>query len=213
MAKDPEELTPIQTMQKRLLDAKEANKVQVEEAIELREMELQITKLSSPIHLDRQLKQAVTSKLDQTLAVLESVTDDTVIRKVFGFGLQADKILTIARTINFSKHEAKADMIAMLALDEQTIEDINDSMGQTPYFSPRTMEMNDAVFPNIELLIKNINLLANDMHLTVDTSKITQTNIDAMYKRAEDKAKILEQNTLEHAELLKDEEKVKEYDS
>ena len=106
------------------------------------------------------------------------------------------------KSIQFSKHEEKEDLLAMTGLDNQIIEDTLDAMGNYEYYSKASNEIIPEQPMDITKLKSLLETVAINMKLvsTLDLSKINETNVKYQSDRAKLKAKEMKFNTDEYIE-------------
>ena len=111
-------------------------------------------------------------------------------------------MLAVMKSIQFSKHEEKEELLMMTGLDNQIIEDVLDAYGNTSYFSKAAIEVVPAIPMNIPAVKELLETAAIDMKLVsdLDLSKFNQANIDYQYDRSALKAEELYANTQEYIE-------------
>ena len=164
----------------------------------------EIAKLDSPFYNKRELAKQDSLTLD---AITETIgeqyaADDRKMSLVFGYGIIPSKMLAIMKSIQFSKHEEKGDLLMMCGLDEQIIEDVLTAFGNTAYFSKANIEVVPEISMNIPLVKELLNTIAIDMKLVseLDLGAFNTANVDYQYKRAELKAQEMYDNTKTYVE-------------
>ncbi len=194
----------IQKLKDQLKKKTLAKKVSLAKIVEEIKLTKEIAKLDSPLYDKRELAKKDTMLLDVIIDQISEAyaADDRKMSLVFGLGIIPNKILAIMKSIQFSKHEEKEELLMMTGLDNQIIEDTLDAMGNTSYFSKAAIEVVPAIPMDIDKLKELLETVAIDMKLVseLDLNKFNQANIDYQYKRAEVKAQEMYVNTQEYVE-------------
>jgi len=194
----------IKALQARLKKVQEEKKVEMKAAIERIKMEKEIAKLESPLYANRELVKQDILTLDAIISTISEqyAADDRKVSLVFGYGIIPSKILAIMKSIQFSKHEEKEDLLAMTGLDTSIIEDTLDAFGNTAYFSKAAVEVVPAQPMDIPRVKELLEIAAIDMKLVsiLDLSKFNETNVKYQYDRAQLKAEEMLHNTQEFIE-------------
>ena len=184
--------------------AKKAKERQAELAdkVELIQVQKEIMKLDSPLYEQRELVKRDNLMLDALVETISEqyAADDRKMSLVFGYGIIPSKILAILKSIQFSKHEEKQDLLMMIGSDEQMIEDVLDAFGNTAYFSKAAVEVVPAQDMDIPRVKELLELVATDMKLLskLDLSRFNRDNVDYQYDRAQLKAEEMYDNTKEY---------------
>ena len=197
------ELSELEKLKAQLTAQQAIRKTEIANTIEVRKLELEISKVSSPIFLEREVTRQNSLRLTAIISAFEDLSTgaatDKPVKPVFGYGSQVDKILTIVRSVLFAKKEHRDTMEAMVGLDPDLIEDTIDSLGSPAYYSLKENAIIPAVQPDIPSLSNNLKLVAMDLGITsLRLHKVTTANITGMYERADAKAKELMENTLNY---------------
>ncbi len=196
--------TEIQKLKDQLKKKVLAKKVSLAKRIEEIKLTKEIAKLDSPLYDKRALAQKDTMTLDVIIDQISEqyAADDRKMSLVFGYGIIPSKILAIMKSIQFSKHEEKEELLMMTGLDNQIIEDVLDAFGNTAYFSKAAIEVVPAQDMDIMLVKELLETVAIDMKLVsnLDLSRFNSANVDYQYKRAELKAQEMYDNTQEYVE-------------
>ena len=194
----------IKALQARLKKVQEEKKAEMKATIERIKMEKEIAKLESPLYANRELVKQDILTLDAIISTISEqyAVDDRKMSLVFGYGIIPSKILAIMKSIQFSKHEEKEDLLAMTGLDNQIIEDTLDAFGNTAYFSKAAVEVVPAQPMDIQKVKDLLETVAIDMKLvsTLDLTKFNSTNVEYQYDRAQLKADEMLHNTKEFIE-------------
>ena len=163
------------------------------EAIQIRQS---IAKLDSSVYRAAQLQKANNTKLDAILDYLEKDVG-IIIRAVYGYGTIPGKLLTLARSIMYSKIDQKTDALAFTGLDEQMIENIIEAFGNTSYFSKEAVAIVGGVECNIAKTKELLQDMAVELGLVnVDLSKINIKTVEYQYISADIRAQTMLENTL-----------------
>ena len=197
-------LTEIEKLKATLAAAKKAKKTEMAEMVETIKVTKEIAKLDSPLYNKRELAKQDSLALD---AITETIAeqyaaDDRKMSLVFGYGIIPSKLLAIMKSIQFSKHEEKEDLLLMTGLDEQIIEDTLAAFGNTAYFSKANIEVVPEIPMDIPAVKELLNTIAIDMKLVsdLDLSAFNTANVDYQYTRARHKADEMYDNTKEYVE-------------
>ena len=186
-----------------LAERVEARKAEVAERIEVRKLENQINFIESPLFEARELDKEDNLVLDAYLTHIEEMyaVSKRKVSKTFGYGVIPNKVLTIAKSVMYCKAEEKLELLAMTGLNETQVEDIVDAFGMTAYFSPKSLDIVEAV-PMSDNITDIIAQACSDMGLvsSVNYGKFTKSNIDYQYTRASLKANEALENTLKYAD-------------
>lgn len=208
MSTEVKELTKLEKL-KADLEAKRKEKVEmILEKIEEQKIVIEMKRLDSPSYANRELAKQDLMTLTAILESFEDLGEKAKIRPVFGYGVQVDKILTIARSLHYAvkKEEIRTNMFEIAGLDEELIEELNDSLGNSAYYSEKTNSIIPEVTANVDRIRELLVLVGEELGLSkVNLTKVTKENIDMMRKRDLLNAQELMQNTNEHAEALQEE--------
>ncbi len=196
--------TEIQKMKAQLKKRQADKKSEMAKTIELIQVSKEIAKLDSPMYNKRELakKDSLTLDVITDQIAEQYAADDRKMSLVFGYGILPSKILAVMKSIQFSKHEEKEELLMMTGLDEQIIEDTLTAFGNTAYFSKANIEVVPEQPMNISAVKELLETVAIDMKLVseLDLSAFNQTNVDYQYKRAQLKADEMYDNTKEYVE-------------
>lgn len=196
--------TEIKELQARLKAVKATKTTEINDTIARIKVEKEIDKLESPLYAKRELARKDNLTLDALIDTISEqyAADDRKMSLVFGYGVIPSKILAIMKSIQFSKHDEKEELLMMTGLDEQIIEDTLDAFGNTAYFSKAAVEVIPAIPMSIEKTKELLQVAAIDMKLvsTLDLSRFNRTNVNYQYERAELRADEMYNNTKEFIE-------------
>ena len=208
MSTEVKELTKLEKL-KADLEAKRKEKAEmILEKIEEQKIVIEMKRLDSPSYANRELAKQDLMTLTAILESFEDLGEKAKIRPVFGYGVQVDKILTIARSLHYAvkKEEIRTNMFEIAGLDEELIEELNDSLGNSAYYSEKTNSIVPEVTADVDRIRELLVLVGEELGLSkVNLTKVTKENIDMMRKRDLLNAQELMQNTNEHAEALQEE--------
>jgi len=187
------------------LEAKVAErKKELGEFLEKRKLQIQIEQVESPLYEKRYLEEEDNKKLDAMISHIEDMYAENrrKVSQVFGFGVTVNKMLIIVQAIQYSKIDEKQELLALTGLSEQLVEDIVEAYGATAYFSAREMEIKPAIPMKVNALRELLKIAGADMGLVseLNLSKLTDTNVDGMYKRADLRAEEMYENTLRYSD-------------
>ena len=199
--------TNIQKLINELEATRQQKQAEIANLIEEAKLKLQIAKLKSPVYELQQIDANNTAQLDAILSIIEEHYSEEN-RKVigtYGMGVMANKLLTIAQCIMYSKQHNKQELLMITGVSEQFIEDLLESFGSTSYFSPREMRIIPARQPEIQSLRHMLNEFATSIGLigNINLSKVTTENMEYLYARAEVKANEMLENTQKYAAQAK----------
>jgi hypothetical protein len=203
----PIEKTKLELLIEQLAEKKALKAEEIRVKIEEKKLEREIENLDNPIFEQRAMEEEDMLTLNAIISSFEDLGEKAKVRRVFGFGVQVDKILTIVKSLHYApgKDDIRTNMYANAGISEQLVEDIEDALGMSAYYSPKQNTMIEEVPGNINKLISNLKLIANDLQLhNLKLTKVTQENINAIRKRDLLQAEELMQNTIEMAEKLQD---------
>ena len=188
----------------RLEAARAERQQQVANLIAERRIELELKMLNSKVYEEREILKSDDITLDAIITTIESqyAEDARKLSHVYGYGVQVNKLLTIAQAIMYSKADSKAELLMMTNLAEQDVEDIMDNFGSTAYFSPRELCIKPAVKLHIAALKQCLISMAQCIGLVgpLHTAKLNESTVDLIYTKAEVRAKEMLANTLKYAE-------------
>lgn len=194
----------ITELKARLEEAKTQRAAQINALIEERKIELEMKMLNSSIYEEREILRSDDATLDAIISTIEAqyADDARKLSHVYGYGVQVNKLLTIAQAIMYSKAEYKAELLMMTNLVEQDVEDIMDSFGSTAYFSPRELCIKPAIPMHISELKACLISMAQSIGLVgkLHLAKLNDGTVDLIYTKAEVRAKEMLANTLKYAE-------------
>jgi hypothetical protein len=200
--------TEMKKLQAQLAAAKKAKANEIKEIVESIQITKEIAKLDSPLYNKRELQRQDNMRLDALVETISEqyAADDRKMSLVFGYGIIPSKILAIMKSIQFSKHDEKEDLLLMTGLDEQIIEDTLTAFGNTAYFSKANIEVVPEQPMDIDRVKELLETVAIDMQLVseLDLSAFNQTNVDYQYKRAALRAEEMYNNTKEYVETATD---------
>lgn len=181
----------------------EQRKVELEAKVAELKVLNELKKLESPLYEKRQLEKQDNLQLETYIEQLEEMysVDNRRINRVFGYGVMVDKILTIVRSIQYLKLEEKQDMIMMTGLDEATIEEVLDALGNPAYFSVRELRIIDEQPADVGRLRELLKVVASDMGLVsqLNLGKVTTDNFNYQFTRARIKAEEALENTVKYS--------------
>ena len=178
-------LTEIQKMKTELKKRQAAKKSEMAKTIELIQVSKEIAKLDSPLYNKRELakKDSLTLDVITDQIAEDYAKDDRKMSLVFGYGVLPSKILAIMKSIQFSKHEEKEELLMMTGLDEQIIEDTLTAFGNTSFFSKAAIEVVPAIPMDIARVKELLQIVAIDMKLVseLDLSRFNTENVKYQY--------------------------------
>lgn len=169
--------------------------------VKMAEMKLdnQARKIQSPLYERRCIEEQDSLTLDSILETIEEnyALDNRKISRVFGYGVMVDKILTIIRSIQYSKIEEKQELLMMTGLSESTVEEVVDALGNTAYFSVREARVIDEIPADVARLRELLEIVALDMELlrVPNLSKVSESNFEYQFTRSRLRAEELAENT------------------
>ena len=184
--------------------AKKAADSTLADAIKTIALEQKIATYSSPMYARRALTKLDNTKLDAitTMIADQYAQNDRKMSLVFGMGLLPNKILAILKSIQYSKHEEKLDLLLMTGLSEDIIEETLDAYGNTSFFSKAAIEVVPAQPMDIMKIKILLTEVARDMGLVsnLDLSRFNSENVKYQYDRAQLRADEMLANTQEYVE-------------
>ena len=144
--------------------------------------------LESDRYEQRTLFKEDNDKLNGIMTLLEEAyeNNDRKMSFVFGYGVIESKILAIVKAIQYLKQEQKEEFLAMVNLDELTIEELIEVFGSPAYYSKQQMEIVPAIDMDIERTKSIVCETAKRMGLVsnIECTKFNKANVDAIYERA-----------------------------
>jgi phosphoglycolate phosphatase-like HAD superfamily hydrolase len=179
-----------------------------EMAVKMAEIRLanEARKIQSPLYERRCMEDQDSMQLDAILEQIEEsyALDNRKISRVFGYGVMVDKILTIIRSIQYSKIEEKQDLLAITGLSESLVEEVLDALGNPAYFSVREGRVMDEIPADVARLRELLEVVSLDMGLlrVPNLSKVSQQNFDYQFTRARLRAEELAENTAKNDRLV-----------
>jgi phosphoglycolate phosphatase-like HAD superfamily hydrolase len=163
-------------------------------------------KIQSPLYERRCMEDQDNMQLDAILEQIEEnyALDNRKISRVFGYGVMVDKILTIIRSIQYSKIEEKQDLLAITGLSETLVEEVLDALGNPAYFSVREGRVMDEIPADVNRLRELLEIVSLDMGLlrVPNLSKVSQQNFEYQFTRARLRAEELAENTAKNDRLV-----------
>jgi phosphoglycolate phosphatase-like HAD superfamily hydrolase len=163
-------------------------------------------KIQSPLYERRCMEDQDNMQLDAILEQIEEnyALDNRKISRVFGYGVMVDKILTIIRSIQYSKIEEKQDLLAITGLSESLVEEVLDALGNPAYFSVREGRVMDEIPADVARLRELLEIVSLDMGLlrVPNLSKVSQQNFEYQFTRARLRAEELAENTAKNDRLV-----------
>lgn len=184
----------------------EARKAEM--AVKMAEIRLanEARKIQSPLYERRCMEDQDSMQLDAILEQIEEnyALDNRKISRVFGYGVMVDKVLTIIRSIQYSKIEEKQDLLAITGLSESLVEEVLDALGNPAYFSVREGRVMDEIPADVARLRELLEIVSLDMGLlrVPNLSKVSQQNFDYQFTRARLRAEELAENTAKNDRLV-----------
>lgn len=192
----------LETIKAQLAIRLEERKAEMQAKMEEIKVNNELRKLESPLYEVRELEKQDNLTLDTFLEQIEEnyAMDNRKISRVFGYGVMVDKILTIIRSIQYSKLDEKQELLMLTGLDESTIEEVLDSLGNTAYFNVREGKVMDEIPADVDRLRDLLKVVALDMGLlsNLNLSKVTDKNFEYQFTRARLRAEELADNTAKH---------------
>jgi phosphoglycolate phosphatase-like HAD superfamily hydrolase len=179
-----------------------------EMAVKMAEIRLanEARKIQSPLYERRCMEDQDNMQLDAILEQIEEnyALDNRKISRVFGYGVMVDKILTIIRSIQYSKIEEKQDLLAITGLSETLVEEVLDALGNPAYFSVREGRVMDEIPADVARLRELLEIVSLDMGLlrVPNLSKVSQQNFEYQFTRARLRAEELAENTAKNDRLV-----------
>lgn len=196
-------MTRIEKLLKELNDRKVAKQAEIKELIEVQKIELEMEMLDSPLYELRAIEAEDNLKLDAILNHIEELytQDNRKLSQTFGYGIIPNKVLTICKAIQYSKHDEKQELLMMTGLTEQCIEDLLDAFGNTAYFSPRALEIVPEIPVNISMTKELLNTVIADLGLVGDIRlhKFNKETVEYQSTSARLRAEEALANTLKYA--------------
>ena len=197
-------MTKIEELRAELETRKVAKQAEVKELIELTKVTQEINKIDSPLYNKRELSLRDNMVLDTIISTIEEqyAADDRKMSVTFGYGILPNKIITIMKSIQYSKHAEKEELMMMCGVSEQSVEDVLDAFGNTAYYSKNDNTIVESIPMDIAKVKELLALAAIDMQLvsTLDLGKFNSTNVDYQYKRSQLKADEMLENTTKYVE-------------
>lgn len=194
----------LSTLQAELQATLVARKAEIADLISQRKIEMEINKITSPLYEQRELEKVDTSRLDAIIEHITSiyVSDKRKVSQVYGYGITVNKLLTIMRSMMYSKVHEKAELLMMTGLDEQLIEDVIEAFGATAYFSPRQLAIIPEKPMSITRLKELLSIAALDIGLitSVNMSKLNTANIEYQSVSARLRAEESLENTVKYTD-------------
>jgi len=193
--------TALEAKRAELLVKQAERQAELVNKVEMIKLDKELEKLDSPLYTQRELTKQDNLTLDVIIDTISEqyAADNRKMSLVFGYGIIPSKILAICKSIQFSKHEEKQELLMLTGLDEQILEDVLDAFGNTAYFSKAAVEIVPAQPMDIQRVKDLLELVAIDMKLVskLDLSKFNTANVKYQYDRAELKAQEMYDNTQE----------------
>ena len=103
---------------------------------------------------------------------------------IYGYGPEIGRLVSILTGIQYSATAHKEQMLALTGLPEALIEATLDAYGSEPYYNRNYMTVVEGRPMELARFIENINLVAEVLDITIDTSKLTQAVVDVRYTSA-----------------------------
>lgn len=200
--KETKPMSKLEELKAQLELKKAEKKAEMEVLIEQRKVETQLQLLDTPFYQNQMVSESNIKTLDGYIAIIEEryAENKRKLSPTFGFGVVANKILTIIKAIQYAKADEKEEFLIMTGLSEQLVEEIVDALGNTAYFSVRELTIVDEQPCNIVALQQGLQIAGTLMQLVGDVpvGKVNQDNIDRMYASARARAEEMLENTLKY---------------
>lgn len=155
------------------------------------------------------VKQTTTDRLNELALACETIVKDMPItstktreiRKwratpMYGFGNDVAKVIGLLTGIQYSAAAHKEHMLSYTGLTESLIESTLEAIGSLPYYNVNTLTMVEGTEMNVELAKELLNLVAQDLAVTLDTTKLNRTTAGIVRQSAKLNAERLELSTL-----------------
>lgn len=155
------------------------------------------------------VKQTTTDRLNELALACETIVKDMPItstktreiRKwratpMYGFGTDVAKVIGLLTGIQYSAAAHKEQMLGYTGLTESLIESTLEAIGSLPYYNVNTLTMVEGTEMNVELAKELLNLVAQDLAVTLDTTKLNRTTAGIVRQSAKLNAERLELSTL-----------------
>ena len=176
---------------------------EVNELIETRKVENELAIMDTPIYEQRLMQDADIKVLDDHLGVIEEsfASDRRKLIEEYSYGTIPNRIISLVKSITFSKKDEKPSFLMMTGLSELQLEDVIDKLGRTPYFSVKEMEITDAVAQDKGIVdaLKDVAITLG-LTSTVNYDKFSKANVELIYARAQNRAEINYENTVNYVE-------------
>ena len=179
-------------------------RAEVAEMIAVAKVNVEISKLESPLFVKREMLKTDLAKLTVIEEQIQEAydRDDRKMSLVFGLGVVPNRLLAVLKSIQYSKKDEKDELLMMIGSDEQMVEDVLDAFGNSAYFSKAAIEVVPEIQMDIPRVKELLQVVALDLGLVskLDLCKFNDANIKYMYDRAQVRAEEMYFNTKEFVE-------------
>lgn len=188
-----------------LADTLALRKSEISTLIETRKIEMQINLLNSPLYTSRQLEEADTLQLTALLSIITDnyAVDDRKVINTYGFGVVPNKLITILKSIQFSKLHEKQELLIQTNLSESLIEELLEAIGGVAYFSAKFNAIVPAIPMDIPKVREKLHEVSQLMGLVapLNLSKFNASNIEYIYTKASIDAENALENHLRYKQV------------
>ena len=201
MAKTKTITSELDNLKAQLAEARKASSKAVADNIAITRMKAELALLSNPslqrAKAQMTVKAETLGKLNSLAVACESIVTSMPIHNaktrenrkwspsaVYGYGSEIGKLVSILSGIQYSATAHREQMLAYTGLTEALIEETLDSFGSEPYYNKNYMTIVEGKPMHISAFQENIQLVAEILGVTIDTSKVSATTVEANYNRA-----------------------------
>jgi hypothetical protein len=109
-------------------------------------------------------------------------------RPTYGLGKDMELLHTLASGLLYSVDQHKAIMVDLVGLNLNTVEKFLNSLGNTAYYNASHDVIMEEVMYNLPVLQESVLLLGEQLGLAIDTSSLTEDNLNKRFRVASLKA-------------------------
>lgn len=198
-------MNKIEELVKKVAELQTRNAEVIRERVEVARLEATIARESNPVLIDSQVR--LQAKNEQT-TILQRLVDDCagIIASVpihntktrteriwsgnhrYTYGTQIDLLYQLATGILYSCQEHKQLLTAHVPVSLELLEQFIKAFGTPAYYSRNHHTVVEAKPANFEALQDVVTVLQSQLDVVIDTSELTENNLEYEFTRAEELA-------------------------
>ena len=192
---------PIEIAKLKAAARKAERDAELKEQRELKAIENEMKLIDSDLYAKRMQDKENVATIEAIYQAGEDLDPEFVRRPYFDYGVEANRLIALVRSVNFSRKDVKPVLIAMTGWSEADMEILLDHLGQPAYYSPKYHTKIEAIQPNIPALKEELELMAMTLGLVgSDFGKVNETAAKVLFDKAEVTADTLYLNSQEFQE-------------